>query len=70
MKEQKPFVLTQEDRNTALWKALFAHMENRLIYLRIQNDRAISIDETNKLRGQIEEVKNFIRLNRMPQEIE
>jgi ribosomal protein L30/L7E len=56
-------LLTAEDRDNRLWLKLKANLEDRLTALRIQNDSTkLTLDDTNKLRGRIQEVKRLLSL--------
>jgi hypothetical protein len=56
-----PITLTPADRATECWHKLQKHYEARLATLRAQNDAVRSEAETNKIRGQIAEVKEFLK---------
>lgn len=51
------FVLTKEDRSSALWRKLMRHWEEKLASLRAQNDGDLTDANTLKLRGRIAELK-------------
>jgi hypothetical protein len=55
--------LGYDERNSAIWVKLKAHIEDRLILLRSRND-AVSLDseQTALLRGQIKELKILLEL--------
>jgi len=61
--EKVPFVLNEEDRRSAVWARLMRYMNDRLAELRLANDADKTEIETAKLRGQITEIKAFLRLN-------
>jgi hypothetical protein len=64
---KKPFALTRDERNSALWNKLIDHWESRLEVLRIQNDGDKSDIDTANLRGRIAQVKADIALgNELP----
>ena len=54
--------LTPTERNTPLWQKLVKHYEARLATLRAKNDNSKPETETERLRGQIAECKEFLRL--------
>lgn len=58
------FTLTQADRSSPLWRALEAHLTDRLATLRTRNDADAPPDKTAHLRGQIAEVKALLDLAR------
>lgn len=58
-----PFELTAQEKDSALWKKLKAHFEERLDVLRIQNDGDKSAEETAKLRGKIAFAKELLGLD-------
>lgn len=55
--------LSNEERQSALWLKLRAHLEDRLEALRFQNDGDRTPEETAKIRGRIAEVKNMLALD-------
>lgn len=57
-----PLLLTIEERRSALWQKLEAHLEARLSDLRKQNDGNWSDVDTANLRGRIAEVRLMIAL--------
>lgn len=54
--------LTTSERDTDLWRKISAELDARLKQLRAENDKSMSEAETEKLRGRIAEVKNFISM--------
>ena len=56
------FTLAAGDRINPLWRAIEAHLTDRLATLREQNDSDKSPDKTAHLRGQIAEVKLLLAL--------
>lgn len=60
--EYKPFGLTKEELNSALWKKLKGHFEKRLDVARQENDIIRPEDYTNLTRGRILAYKEFIEL--------
>jgi len=54
------------DKRTALWLKLEAHWRERLDILRRRNDGALSPDETQRLRGEISQLKAFLALSGEP----
>lgn len=57
---KEAFALTNQERDSALWKKLEAHLQGRLETLRKQNDQDLSPDETARQRGRIAAVKELI----------
>lgn len=57
------FHLSENDKSTALWLRLKAHMEGRLAAARVRNDGALTEAETAALRGEIRALKALIRLD-------
>ena len=55
-------LITSTDKASALWRTLSAHYTARLLMLREQNDQRKSPEDTAYLRGQIAEIKEFMRL--------
>jgi hypothetical protein len=55
--------LTQTDRDSPLWKKIEAHITTRRDDLRRQNDKSRSPEATEKLRGRIAELNDFLKLN-------
>lgn len=50
------------DYGSETWKALVDHYEARLIDLRKRNDGDLSETQTAKLRGRINEIREFLAL--------
>jgi hypothetical protein len=63
MKPQDRLTLTDQERESPLWKRLRAHYEKRLTSLRSQNDDPSSEHDTARRRGRIHEVKTLLSLN-------
>lgn len=57
------FHLSENDKSTALWLRLKAHMEGRLAAARVRNDGALTEAETAALRGEIKTLKALTRLD-------
>ena len=57
------FSLTPEERNSALWKKLELHIQERMDMFRKQNDMTMPEVETAKLRGKIAFAKELIALS-------
>lgn len=49
---------------SSTWKKLSGHLEERLIMLRLKNDASLSPEHTQKVRGQIGEIKRTLSLSR------
>lgn len=60
------FTLTNQERDSALWKRLNAHIESRLDMMRKQNDASMLDHETERLRGRIAFAKELQALNNTP----
>lgn len=58
------FVLNDLERKSELWHKLKHHYEDRLKELRAKNDKWLGGKETAHLRGQINQVKEFLDLER------
>ena len=56
------FRLTPDDKATALWVRLKAHLDECLMLARIRNDRALTEMETAWLRGEIKTLKRILAL--------
>lgn len=59
-----PFMLTDSERNSALWAKLETHYQQRLEQLRKQNDGDQPENTTTSLRGRIAEVKAILSLGK------
>lgn len=57
------FALSDEDRQTQLWKRLSKHLEQRLALLRAQNDAPLPAEATAAHRGRIAEIKALLALD-------
>jgi hypothetical protein len=53
-------VLEPGDRANPLWPRIERHLQQRLVNLRAQLEGPKDIDETNRLRGRIAEVKALL----------
>jgi hypothetical protein len=58
----EPFKLTNQERDSALWKRITNHCDYRLEILRKSNDASLDAGETERLRGRISAFKEFIAL--------
>ena len=58
------FELSKAEKESALWKKLEKHFEERLEVLRKQNDSDMSIEETARQRGKIALCKEILGLGR------
>jgi hypothetical protein len=63
---KSPFILTQEDRHSPLWRKLVVHMSEQVDQLRQQNDADRGEIETARLRGRIAAYKALLDLNKEP----
>lgn len=57
------FKLEQSEKDSAAWQKLRAHLNARLESFRKQNDHALTIEETSKLRGKIAFAKELLGLD-------
>lgn len=57
------FKLTKTEQDSALWKKIKAHYEERLTNLRRKNDNDSSIEITSKIRGRIAECRCLLALS-------
>lgn len=61
----KPLRLTATERESALWKKILAHLDERVYTHRVKNDnRTLTDIETAGLRGKIAECKYWQGLNK------
>lgn len=65
-----PFALTNEDKQSALWKKLMAHFGDRLDASRVMNDGMQDEATTARTRGRISMLKELLALNDAPKHIE
>jgi hypothetical protein len=63
-------VLTPQDRQSAVWKKIAAHLDERLAALRVKNDGPHDAIQTAKIRGAIAEVIALQKLDSDPVVIE
>lgn len=56
------FRLNASDRESPLWRALSGHLSERRDMLRAKNDASQPIEQTEKLRGRIEELNYVLDL--------
>ena len=56
------FELTNQEKDSALWKKLTAHFEGRLQVYRTNNDSNLNVEDTAKLRGKIAATKELLAL--------
>ncbi len=55
-------LIDEIERSSAVWKKVTEHCELRLSHLRLMNDGNLTLEQTQKVRGQIEEVKAILSL--------
>lgn len=55
--------LSREERDSALWMKLEAHVKGRLELMRVQNDNRMDQAETERLRGRIAFAKELLALS-------
>ena len=55
-------ILQEHELTGSTWLRIKEHLEERLALLRAKNDASKSIEETEKLRGRIDEVKFMLAL--------
>lgn len=58
------FILTEEEKRSALWQRLSSHLDNELQRLRESNDRHQSENETALTRGRIRQLKVLMDIDR------
>jgi hypothetical protein len=56
------FKLTNQERDSALWKRITNHIDSRLDTLRKNNDASLDQQETERLRGRISAFKELLAL--------
>jgi hypothetical protein len=56
------FELNAADKRSPLWMALSDHLRDRLAQLRQMNDHSQPVEKTERLRGQIYELKALLAL--------
>lgn len=66
----QPITITEDEKESKLWKKLKEHIETRLDLLRKKNDGNLDEFETARLRGRISELKSFFALDKEVPEIE
>lgn len=62
-------VLTDVEKKSAVWLKLQAHLEARLLAARARNDAPLTPEQTQKLRGEIAALKEFLRLGETHQPV-
>lgn len=55
--------LISAEANSALWKRIKDHMQERLDEYRVKNDKSLDPIQTAYLRGQISTLKNLMELD-------
>lgn len=60
----KPFVLNVQELQSPVWVKLRDHLNERLDYLRKQNDCVMTEQATASLRGQILQVKALLAIDK------
>lgn len=55
-------MLTLSESNSPLWSKLREYYAARLETMRAKNDGMLTPDETSRLRGRIQEIKNLLAL--------
>jgi len=63
------FSLSDYETQSALWTKLKAHMEDRLQVLREKNDGVLDADQTARVRGKIEQLKELLSAGEKPDTI-
>lgn len=64
---EEGFVLTPQERSSALWRRLEEQLQKRLTQLRARNDGPHDPAETARLRGHIAALKQMIALGKEPE---
>lgn len=59
------FELNAQEKDSAVWKKLQAHLEKRLEVLRKQNDGDLGAEETARQRGKIAMLKELLGIDPM-----
>jgi hypothetical protein len=59
-----PFTLTAEDRHSALWRRLEAHLTDKLARARGRNDHPMPEANTASIRGEIKILSELIKLGK------
>lgn len=54
--------LTEQEMQSAVWLKLQAFMGERLQSLRCQNDGDLTLDQTNRLRGRVAQLKELLAI--------
>ncbi len=60
----KPAVLLQGDKDTALWKRIKAHCEAEIVTLDKLNRQPWPAERTTEIRGQIKAFESILRLDK------
>ena len=55
-------VLTQSERHSSTWMKIKVHLEERLSAQRLRLEGTLDLDETNRVRGRIAELKTCLKL--------
>lgn len=64
-----PLKLNELETQTELWLKLKAHFEARLAELREMNDHTKPMEQTEKLRGRVQECKYFLAMGEPSPEV-
>lgn len=64
--DEVPFHLERHERDSALWLKIHNNLVIKLVGLRISNDSTLTALETERLRGRIEAVKEFLDMGKVP----
>lgn len=62
----KPYALKAEERQSAFWKSLMTHWEEKLLAARLALEVSDDEKKSAVLRGKIKEIKENLALNREP----
>jgi hypothetical protein len=62
MKPQDRLIISEQERESVLWKRIRSHYDKRLSTMRSKNDGPLGNEETLVLRGRIHEIKTLLSL--------
>lgn len=62
--------LTEHERSSALWEKLSKYWDERLVQLRLENEKNLSEIDTARLRGKLSEVKLNLAMGSLKPEAE
>jgi len=59
--------ITDYDRLTPLWQKLMRRTKARIAQAHLDNEKPLTLEQTAKIRGRLEELRAFERLDEEPQ---